>query len=40
MLRFRLWLVRLILGRHCGCYAMGYHKLCDFRKHTIGARKR
>jgi len=30
--KFRLWLARKILGQHCACYAMGYHKLYDFRK--------
>jgi hypothetical protein len=27
-------LARWILGKHCGCYVMGYHKLCDFSKRT------
>jgi hypothetical protein len=32
--RLRIGLARWILGKHCGCYAMGYHKLCDYSKRT------
>jgi hypothetical protein len=39
MLKFRLWLARKILGQHCGCYVMGYHKLCDFSKRSIGDKR-
>ncbi len=30
MMRLRLALARWILGKHCGCYVMGYHKLLRF----------
>jgi len=36
MMRLRLALARWILGKHCGCYAMGYHKLCDYTKKGLG----
>jgi hypothetical protein len=39
MLKFRLWLARKILGQHCGCYVMGYHPLCDFRKRSTGGKR-
>ena len=32
MMRFRLWLARKILGKHCPCYRMGYHNLCDSKQ--------
>ncbi len=34
-MKFRVMLARWILGRHCACYNMGYHPLCDFRKRSI-----
>ncbi len=39
MTRLRIALARWILGRHCACYKMGYHTLCDFTKQKIGGRK-
>lgn len=36
----RIWLARKILGKHCPCYKMGYHNLCDFRNHKIGGGKK
>ena len=36
IVKFRQWLAQKILGKHCACYRMGYHELCDFRKHKIG----
>lgn len=32
MTKLRIALARWILGKHCGCYVMGYHKLCDYSK--------
>jgi hypothetical protein len=37
--QFRVWLARLILGKHCACYNMGYHKLCDYSKQRIGGKR-
>jgi hypothetical protein len=34
--KLRIRLARWILGGHCDCYKMGYHKLCDFKKQGIG----
>ena len=39
MIKLRLALARWILGRHCACYNMGYHPLCDFTKRHIGGGK-
>lgn len=36
MMQFRLWLARLILGKHCACYRMGYHSLSDYSQQQIG----
>ncbi len=36
MTKLRIALARWILGKHCPCYKMGYHNLCDFRNHKIG----
>jgi hypothetical protein len=36
MKQIRIWLARKILGTHCPCYKMGYHKLTDYSKHRIG----
>jgi hypothetical protein len=32
----RIKLVRILLGKHCPCYQMGYHKLKDYTKSSIG----
>jgi hypothetical protein len=37
MMQFRLWVARLILGRHCACYRMGYHPLCDYKQRSADA---
>lgn len=37
MMRFRLWLARKILGKHCPCYRMGYHNLCDYKQRAKDA---
>ena len=39
MIKLRLALARWILGRHCACYNMGYHPLCDFSKRQQGGGK-
>jgi hypothetical protein len=39
MTKLRIVLARWILGKHCACYNMGYHKLCDFTNHGIGKKK-
>ena len=39
MIKLRLALARWILGRHCACYNMGYHPLCDYSKRKIGGGK-
>ncbi len=36
MTKLRIAIARWILGKHCACYNMGYHKLCDFRNQRIG----
>ena len=30
--QLRIKLARLILGRHCPCYRMGYHNLCNAKQ--------
>jgi len=35
--RFRLWLARRILGKHCPCYQMGYHHMGDFQQRSLDA---
>ena len=32
----RIKLIRILLGNHCPCYQMGYHKLKDYKKSSIG----
>jgi hypothetical protein len=39
MKRLRMALARWILGQHCACYNMGYHKMCDYTKRQIGNKK-
>jgi hypothetical protein len=40
MTKLRIALARWLLGKHCPCYNMGYHKLCDFTQHhRIGKQK-
>jgi len=34
--KVRVKLVRILLGKHCPCYQMGYHKLTDHTKTSIG----
>ena len=29
--KLRIKLARLILGKHCPCYQMGYHNMVDFQ---------
>lgn len=31
MTELRIKLARWILGKHCACYRMGYHTLCDYQ---------
>jgi hypothetical protein len=38
--KLRLSLARWILGKHCACYNMGYHKLCDFQNQQIGNKQK
>jgi|LauGreDrversion4_2_1035121.scaffolds.fasta_scaffold624129_2 hypothetical protein len=30
MIKLRIALARWILGKHCTCYKLGYHKLNDY----------
>ncbi len=34
--KIRIKLIRKLLGNHCPCYQMGYHKLTDHTKTSIG----
>ena len=34
--KLRIRLARWLLDKHCPCYKMGYHKLCDYSKHGVG----
>jgi hypothetical protein len=34
--KIRIKLIRMLLGNHCPCYRMGYHKLKDYNKTSIG----
>jgi hypothetical protein len=33
----RIKLARWILGKHCECYCMGYHNLCDYQQRSQDA---
>ena len=35
--QLRIKLARWILGRHCACYRMGYHNLCDYKQRAATA---
>ena len=35
--RFRIWLARRILGKHCPCYQMGHHTMVDFQQRSADA---
>lgn len=37
MSKFRIWLARKILGNHCPCYQMGYHRMVDFQQRSADA---
>ena len=37
MSKFRIWLARKILGKHCPCYQMGYHVMVDFQQRGADA---
>jgi hypothetical protein len=32
--KFRIKLARLILGKYCPCYKMGYHNMVDFQQRS------
>ncbi len=32
--KFRIKLARLILGKYCLCYKMGYHNMVDFQQRS------
>jgi hypothetical protein len=34
--KIRIKMIRMLLGKHCPCYQMGYHKLKDYTKSSIG----
>jgi hypothetical protein len=34
MQKLRVKLARLILGKHCPCYQMGYHTMVDFQQRS------
>lgn len=35
--QLRIRLARWILGAHCACYRMGYHRLVDFEQRSTDA---
>ena len=37
MTGLRIKLARWILGKHCPCYQMGYHTLCDYQQRSRDA---
>ena len=35
--QIRIRLARWILGQHCPCYVMGYHRMVDFQQRSADA---
>jgi hypothetical protein len=35
--KIRIRLARWILGQHCPCYVMGYHRMVDFQQRSADA---